>query len=193
MQNSMHKGPQACCTAPMHGQSHRRRQRGGGEHTEAMQARAPTAVGAERPSRRAPQIAMSMMSWHGLDLPDERASVRQARRFFMGACGVQSRGRPADLLHLPRRVRHDLAATCDRAPYQSLTCEHTPRTAKQVKTMSPTEYWACEIAPGSRSPTCRRDGRMRSAGALDGGPERKREHTQAVQVVAEEDAARLHL
>ena len=43
-------------------------------------------------------------------------------RMSQGKGGVQKRGSPEDMLHLPHRARNDLAATFHRASKQKVTC-----------------------------------------------------------------------
>jgi hypothetical protein len=58
-------------------------------------------------------------------------------RMGQGKGGVQKRGRPEDLLHLPRRARSDLAATFHRVSKEMATCEHTQRAISQADSVRP--------------------------------------------------------
>ena len=73
-------------------------------------------------------------------------------RMSQGKDGVQKRGRPEDLLHLPHRARYDLAATFHRLSKEMATCEQVPRATKQVRAVSPSYHGACGIVIRIQSP-----------------------------------------
>jgi hypothetical protein len=58
-------------------------------------------------------------------------------RMARGKGGVQKRGRPEDLLHLPHRARYDPAATFHRLSKEMVTCEQAPRATTQVRVVRP--------------------------------------------------------
>ena len=51
--------------------------------------------------------------------------------------GVQKRGSPEDLLHLPNRARRDLATTFHRLSKEMAPCEQAPRATKKVRVARP--------------------------------------------------------